>query len=180
MRYTVWLLVVTALGSEALADPPATPPAPPAPVERRAPTLEQAAESVLGAIRGGDSRAVAALGSADDPDPWRVADELLRRGERTAADAFARSAPRPDTEGLAAYVAPRTGPSDARARRPRLEAASAALATKDARAALEAIGQPEEPIPRDVIGVRTAMARGGALVAVGRAAEGVVRWRAAA
>ena len=67
-------------------------------------TPEQAADQVLAAVQASDTETLKALAERDEPDPWLVADELCFRGERGAAVAFAKAAPRPDTERLAEYV----------------------------------------------------------------------------
>ena len=60
------------------------------------PTPEQAADSALAAVTVKDAAALKALAAKDAPDPWLVADELIRRGEFDAAEAFAKAAPRVD------------------------------------------------------------------------------------
>jgi hypothetical protein len=73
----------------------------------------QVAESVLAAIRAKDDPELKTLAERDAPDPWLVADELCARGEYDAAGAFAKAAPRPDTEKLPDYVAAqRAAPTD--------------------------------------------------------------------
>ena len=47
---------------------------------------------------------LATLAKRDKPDPWRVAEELVARGEREAALAFAKAAPRKLTARLPAYL----------------------------------------------------------------------------
>ena len=64
----------------------------------------RAADAVLKAVEATDSAALKALAEKDEPDPWIVADELCYRGEHDAAEAFAKAAPRVDTEALPAYV----------------------------------------------------------------------------
>ena len=105
---------------------PVAPPAKPAP----APTPGQVADAVLVAVKAKDDTGLKALASKDDPDPWLVADELVRRREHDAAAAFATAAPRIDVEALPAYVAAQRGANDDPARRARLGAANAALADK--------------------------------------------------
>ena len=64
---------------------------------------EDAADRVVETYRaGGDLKELAAQYNSC---PWLVADELCARGEYDAAEAFAKAAPRPDTEKLPAYVA---------------------------------------------------------------------------
>jgi len=58
------------------------------------------------------------LAAQDKPDPWLVADELCRRGEFDKAEAFAKAAPRKDTEKLPRYIqAQRKRPTTATARK---------------------------------------------------------------
>ncbi len=98
------------------APPPAAAPAKPPPT----PTPEQAADAVLAAVAAKDDAGLKALAAKDDPDPWLVADELIRRGQHDAAEGFAKAAPRVDTEALPAYVGSRRG----EARRPRAAGAT--------------------------------------------------------
>jgi len=102
-------------------------------------TPEQAADKVLATFKAKDEKGLKALAAKDNPDPWLVADELCFRGEHDAAEAFAKAAPRKDTEKLPVYVASQRGkPNNAAARRA-LAAATKALAAKDPKAALAAI-----------------------------------------
>ncbi|MCC7138127.1 MAG: tetratricopeptide repeat protein [Planctomycetes bacterium] len=142
--------------------PPAAPPAAPAPAATPAPspTPEQAADAVLTAVKAKDDAALEALAVKDAPDPWIVADELIRRGEFDAADAFARAAPRVDIEALPAYVASRRGKPDDPTRRGRLAKAIAALRAREPADALAALGAEESPPLEDVVGVRLTSVRG--------------------
>ncbi|MCC7137430.1 MAG: tetratricopeptide repeat protein, partial [Planctomycetes bacterium] len=155
------------------ASPPgaAAPPVPAAPSPSKPtppPTPEQAADAVLAAVTAKDDAALKALASTDDPDPWLVADELIRRGQHDAADAFAKAASRVDVEKLPAYVASRRGKSDDPARRERLAKANAALSRREFTSALDAL-DPSEPGPvEDVVGVRLRMGRGFALAGLVR------------
>jgi tetratricopeptide (TPR) repeat protein len=79
--------------------------------EARADAVTDSAEKALAAFSAGDEAALRALAEKDDPDPWLVADELCARGEHDAAAAFAKAAPRPDTEKLPAYAAAQKGRS---------------------------------------------------------------------
>src|SRR5688572_29333155 len=90
----VLILCFLACGA-ARADEP-SPPAAPAPAANPAPppTLEEVAGAVLEVLQAKDDEALKAIASKDEPDPWLVADELIRRGEVEAADAFAKAAPR--------------------------------------------------------------------------------------
>lgn len=159
---SAFLLVRTATAGDA----PPEPPAPKAPA-----TLNQAADVVLAAVKAGDAKALAALTTIDDPDPWIVADELVRRKEPAAALAFARAAPRADTERLAAYLMAREGTPDDAARRDRLKAVNRAFATEDMAAALEALGPAAAAPIDDVLGLRLAMARALALGTLDRLPE---------
>ncbi|MHC5030633.1 MAG: tetratricopeptide repeat protein, partial [Planctomycetota bacterium] len=99
-------------------------------------TPEQAAEAVLAALRAKDQPALKALAERDAPDPWLVADELCAREEYDAAEAFAKAAPRPDTEKLPGYVAAhQVSPTDPTVRKT-VVAAQQALAKGDAKTAL--------------------------------------------
>ena len=82
-------------------------------------------DRVVAAHGAGDREALSELAAQDSPDPWILAEELCVRGERNAALAFARAAPRPDTRGLPAYVQSRSG-------RPGDDSARAAVAKAEA------------------------------------------------
>ena len=136
MRRGFALVLLTLAGGIARADEPPKPPGPPAgsapapvPAAKPAPppTPEQAADTVLAAVKAKDDAVLKALALKDDPDPWLVADELIRRGEFDAAGSFAKAAPRVDVERLPAYVASRRGKPDDLARRAHLAGANAAL-----------------------------------------------------
>ncbi|MFO0931078.1 MAG: CHAT domain-containing tetratricopeptide repeat protein [Planctomycetota bacterium] len=153
----------------------APPPAAPAP----APTT---VEQVVAAAKAGDAARLAALSSAGRPDPWIVVEELLATGERDAAAAFARAAPRPAVARLPAYVEMRWDvvvPAEARQA---VSAAEAALRKGDADAALallEKLGARGD----DVHSIRGLLARGSASrskgrVEVGQAAFGEAAERA--
>ena len=147
-------VAIALLLGASLAGPPR-----PAPVDRavpKPPTVEQAADAVLAAVRAKDDAALKALAAKDEPDPWLVADELLRRGEADAAEAFAKGASRVDTDALPGYVASQPdGPGDP-GRRERLANASAALVSKAPDRTLEALGPGESPVSADVVGLRLA------------------------
>jgi tetratricopeptide (TPR) repeat protein len=150
-------------------DPPGGPPPPKESGEKpRAP--EEAALAVLGAVREKDERTLATLAAKDAPDPWRVADELLARGEPDAALAFARAAPRRDVERLPEYVESRRGVVED-ARRRALASGHAALAARRLQEALDAFGPSPPTAPEDVVGVRLETGRGQALRALHRLAE---------
>ncbi|MCC7136963.1 MAG: CHAT domain-containing protein [Planctomycetes bacterium] len=156
-------LAATARAEDAPPVAPAPPPAPAAPAPAKPappPTPEQAADAVLAAVVAKDDAALKALASKDDPDPWLVADELIRRAQHDAAEAFAKAAPRVDTEALPAYVASRRGKPDDPARRERLAEASRAFSARDFPRALAALGPPERGPIEDVVGVQLAIGRG--------------------
>ncbi len=76
----------------------------------------EAVEAVRRAHADSDAAALLALAKADRPDPWVVAEILWATDHLEAALAFAKAAPRPDTERLAAHVASLRGmpvPKDA-------------------------------------------------------------------
>lgn len=134
------------------------------------PTPEAAADAVVAAVAARDAPALAALAARGDPDPWLVADALVQRDRHDEAGRFAGASPRPDTEGLPAYVASRRGRVDEPARRARLGHANEALAAAAFDAVLEALG-PAEATLEDVVAVRLEMGRGLALSGLGRREE---------
>ncbi|MCC7136960.1 MAG: tetratricopeptide repeat protein [Planctomycetes bacterium] len=148
---------------------PAPPPAAAAPSKPAPPPApEQAADAVLAALAAKDDAALKALASRDEPDPWLVADELIRRGRHDDADAFAKAAPRVDVERLPEYVASRRGKPDDAERRARLARANAALAAREFAPALDTLGAAESGPIEDVVGVRLRMGRGLALAGLVR------------
>ena len=167
-RFVLFLFLLAA--GAARADEPATP-APP-------PTLEQASDAVLAAVKAKDDATLSTLAAKDDPDPWLVADELIRRGELDAADAFARAAPRKDVEQLPPYVASRRGKPDDPARRKRLADLNAALAANQAVVALEVASVSVSA--EDVTGIRIAGGRAIALRELERWKESAAAFLAAA
>jgi len=88
-----------------------------------------AADKVLAAIRA--KQDLKPLAAKDKPDPWLVADELCRRKEFDAAEAFAKAAPRPDVAKLPAYVAVRRVKPTPAGLRKLLDEQRAAWAAKD-------------------------------------------------
>lgn len=173
------LLFVSGGARVAAGDPPAAPAAP-ATAPPPAKTPEQASDAVLAAIAAKDEAELRALASKDDPDPWLVADELIRRGQHDAAGAFAEASPRPDTERLPAYVASRRGQPDDAAGRERLASANAAIMRRDTSAGLAALGDGAAGPIRDVVGVRLAYGRGLLLATTPRHGEAVAAFVAAA
>src|SRR5688572_22091390 len=109
MRWTVVFVVWLGLAGPTFGAPPvcATPPAgagePALPAAPR--SAEQAADAVVAAVEAKDDAAIGTLAREEAPDPWVVADVLLARGARAAANVFAAAAARPGVERLAAYVA---------------------------------------------------------------------------
>ncbi len=189
MRTALVLLALLGLGGLAIADPPvpgappAEPPTPaapvspapavPAPAAKPAPPLtpEQAADAVLVALKVKDDATLKDLAAKDDPDPWLVADELIRRGEHDVAEAFAKAAPRVDVENLPEYVASRRGKTDDQVARDLLAAANVALRTNKSQEALAAAGLPDAAMLGYVAGIRLAFARGVALQGLVRLQE---------
>jgi len=107
------------------------------------------------------------LASRDKPDPWLVVDELCRRGEFDKAEAFAKTAPRTDTEKLPAYVAAqRERPTDPGARKA-IVVANRAFGARDPKAALAAL-ESVKPTAGCVTSVRLLHGRGLALRALRR------------
>ena len=177
MQRGLSLVLVTLVCGVARADeppkptvPPAALPAVPAPSVKPAPqpTPERAADAVLTVATAKDDASLRTLAAKDDPDPWLVADELVRRGEFDTAESFARAAPRVDVEKLSAYVASRRGKPDEAARRARLAAASTALSAGKFDDAIDALGPQESAPIDDVVGVRLAMGQGVALARLAR------------
>jgi len=146
-----WLGILLLLTAAAVADP-----------------FEKAADEALKTFRmGGDLKALAAK---TEPDPWSVADELCARGEFDAAEAFAKAAPRKDTEKLPAYVAARrVKPVDGALYRATRQVAK----IKDPKLRLEAI-EALAAAPGTVTGIRQFLQRGFALRGLGRPAESAV------
>jgi hypothetical protein len=95
-------LAVAGVGGAWAADPP------PDPLATRAAAVAAAA---------GDPAALARLAADDDPDPWRLADALVARGDLAAARAFAAASSRPAFVGLAAWVEAQAATPSAPARR---------------------------------------------------------------
>jgi len=181
---TVLVFVAAARASGEDAKPASPPPGSPAPTPAAIPFLpakpEPVADAVLAAVAAKDDAALKALAGKDGPDPWIVADELIRRGAFDAAEAFAKAAPRVEVEMLPAYVASRRGKPDDAAARDALVGMNRALEAKDFPAALAALGPADAAPPADVVGVRLAFARGIALQGLNRLEEGANTYLAAA
>lgn len=157
--------------SPAPGAPPVAPAAPvrPAPAKPTPPpTPEQAADAVLSALAANDAPALKALASRDDPDPWLVADELIRRAQHDAAEAFAKAAPRKATERLPGYVVERRADPTPDADRASVAGVAAALAAK-AHDRVLAVPEPREL--RTVSALRVAHGRSLAFRALRRSDE---------
>ncbi len=177
MRRVVLCFLSCALAGPVFAGdaPPAAPAATPNPT----PT-QVAGQAALDAFTAKDTAALAALAARNDPDPWLVAEDLLRRGAAEAAEAFAAAAPRIDVEALPAYVAARRTAGDDTARRTRVATAQAAMSAGKLEAALEALGPAEAPPPRDVPGVQLQQLRGLVLARQQRLGDAAVAMAGAA
>ena len=138
------------------APPPAAAPAKPPPT----PTPEQAADAVLAAVAAKDDAGLKALAAKDDPDPWLVADELIRRGQHDAAERFAKAAPRKAVETLPRYVATRRSDARPDPDRAHVETVERALLAK---AYEEALGLPSPASLETVSAIRVAYGQGTAL-----------------
>ena len=189
MQRGLSLVLVTLVCGVARADEPPTPPAAPAaPAPSPAPvakpaspsTPEQAADAVLAAIQTKDDAALKSLAGREDPDPWLVADQLIRRGEFDAAEVFAKVAPRKLAEKLPAYVASRRGKPDDPARRARALAGDAARAEGKPQGALDAYGPPEVAPLDDVLGNSLLVGRANALRELNRPRESAAAFLVAA
>ena len=137
--------------------------------------VSDAADAVLAAVRsGGDLKTLA---ERDDADPWLVADELCARGEHDAAAAFAKAAPRKETERLPDYVAAqRAKPTDPQMRK--ALAAATAFLRKDPQQALAALETVQ--VADDVQSIEVLRVRGLALRTLDRLEEREEALRAAA
>ena len=155
--------------------PPGAAPAAPAPVPP-----EAVADRVVAAFEAKDEARLRSLASADAPDPWLVADELVRRGALDAAAAFAGAAPRPDVEGLTAYVAGRRGREEDPVRRRAVVEGNAALAAGRAQDALAATEAAPSGAADDVLAVRRLGLRGAAMATLGRGADATASFAEAA
>ncbi len=123
---------------------------------------------MLGILRGGGDLAQAA--SADNPDPWQVAEALCLLGEFDAAAAFAAAAPRAAVAKLPDYVAARRVAAPDEGIVEALRALDAAMAANSAEAVFAAgsgLGGPPDSVSR----LRIAYARGLALQNLRRYAE---------
>ena len=126
------------------------------------PTVEQAAQAVLEVFMTRGEAALKALAERARPDPWLVADELCSRQEHDAAEAFAKAAPRPDTERLPAYVVSRRGAPGEDVKRRGLAAADELIGQRDFKRAIAVLGAIEASAPT-VVSVKVNLARGHAL-----------------
>jgi CHAT domain-containing protein/tetratricopeptide (TPR) repeat protein len=167
-----FLVMLLAFVGQARGNPPGGTPA------AQALAVDQAAERVMAAVAAGDTAVLKALAAEDEPDPWLVADALVRRGAHDAAVAFAKAAPRPDTEALPAHVeARRTRAPDA-AEPALLDEVDALLAAGDARAVVartDGLAVADGPV-----GFRLRRARGRGLAALRRVPESLAELRSGA
>src|SRR5688572_15086778 len=141
-----------------------------------------AADEVLAAAKAEDAAALARLAAREEPDPWLVADELLVRGERTVAEAFAKNAVPVESAALSAYVTKQAETpatvDEARWRTAVTQAIEAreggspdrGLAILDAASARKG----------SIVAVRSAFERGQALEALGKAEDATAAFAAAA
>jgi tetratricopeptide (TPR) repeat protein len=130
------------------------------------------------ASKKGDTAALRALASRDDPDPWLVADALLEKGEDDAAKAFASSSSRAATKGLSEFVAsPAARERDVEVRAA-LASLLASLASGDALPASAGAGKtvPKSPL----LLARLRLAVGRALLDAKRLEESAAVSKAAA
>ncbi len=67
-------------------------------------SLADVADQVEAACKASDTKKLATLAAADNPDPWLVADLLEARGKKDEALRFAKAAPRIDVEALPTYL----------------------------------------------------------------------------
>jgi len=172
-----------ALVGVARASPPAPPNAPPAATDPARPeaeprTPEQAADEVLTTVHANDAAALRSLATKDDPDPWLVADDLIRRSRPDVATAFATAAPRKDVERLPEYVASRRGRPDDGTARAAVGAAKATLDRGDGRATLEALGGATAEAG-SITAIRATFLRAGAEHALARREEAAATYAAA-
>ena len=109
-----------------------------------------------------DAAALAELAAQPQPDPWFVADELLRTGHAEAAAAYAQAVSGKAVEQLPAFVAAQAArPADPQARAA-LAAAAAAIGQGQPAEALRLLEAPA-PARGSVVAVGIATVRGGAL-----------------
>jgi len=135
-------------------------------------SVDQAVDAVREAVRGKDQKKLARLANEQLPDPWKVAEELSRRGEHDAAAAFAAAAQGPRVAKLVDYVAWRRQQTpDARADAA-IREANRCFQRNDFEGALAAVKDIPADTP-DVLSCRVLMCRAGAL-------RGKKRWKQAA
>ena len=121
----------------------------------------------IAAFDAKDAKRLEELARQDAPDPWLIVDALLEKGRKDVAEAYARAAPRPSVARLPAYVEARYDAPDDKPARSALAAAEKALGANDAAGALTAI-ERAAPFGDDFVSVRTLLAKGRALHALGR------------
>jgi len=132
----------------------------------------EAADRVVAALLAKDEAAFATLASADEPDPWFVAAELVRRGQVDAALAFSRAKPRFDTERLAEYVSSRAGKPEDLPAWAALERATLAFAEGDVQRMVEEASAVMPADPLTVVGIHLRHALAYAWRDLGRLKEG--------
>ncbi len=130
-----------------------------------------AADRVVAALRAKDEAAIATLASAEEPDAWFVAAELVRRGEADMALAFSRAKPRFDTERLAEYVSSRVGKPEDLPAWAALERATRAFAEGDMPRMVEEASAVTPADPLTVVGIHLRHALAYAWRDVGRLEE---------
>lgn len=143
------------------------------------PTADEAALAVAKAWEAKDVEGLKALAARDAPDPWLVADSLLYRGKREAAEAFARAAPRKDVDSLPDFVTTWSNAAADTAAREALVKINAGIASgRGADALAAADGGAEGAMP--FLRLRLKYGSGLALRALGRNAEAADRFCAVA
>ncbi len=134
---------------------------PPRPRSRRRPRRpSKRPMPCVAAVAAKDDAGLKALAAKDDPDPWLVADELIRRGQHDAAERFAKAAPRKAVETLPRYVATRRSDARPDPDRAHVETVERALLAK---AYEEALGLPSPASLETVSAIRVAYGQGTAL-----------------
>jgi len=153
--------------------------------------VEGAADRVARAVDARDDATVAREGNGADPDPWQVADLLLLRGRRDAAERLAAGLPAPHADGLRRWLVDARGASPAAftaLKEVRAATCARAWARADAlaRAAEPALGDDPTSVALHVEHARALAglgehAQAGALAADAAAtAERLAWWRQAA
>lgn len=125
-------------------------------------TVAEGADAVVAALEAKDDERLKLLAVLRLPDPWRIADELCRRGAFDAATRLATARPHAAIKGLAAYVNTRRTAADDTAAREALDAMAKATRSKDFAkvVALAPVGMKEA---KTVVGARATYLHGMAL-----------------